>query len=267
MQEYQSSEPTDDVLQDIGALISGSNGEPVGKDTPETAPEAADPEGREAEHSAESEASEPETDEDEGVNGIDYDMELEIPIASGEGRETVTLGALKDYYQDREKHVVELQKRENDVMRQTDQIRELSQYIQLSPEQQQRINAIQSQTLQAETAAMLDAIPEWRDQGAFIQGREAISDLARDYDLERELPMISNHKVIKLLHDYASLRARVTGARENTKPRSKQAARKGRDGGAKASKTTKRDEYIRRQVSAGEDRAVAEVDALLRGLK
>jgi len=190
-------------LEQVENLLSG-------KALPETAPEAA-PGGDPAAEAASEEdpQGEPETAEAE-AGAVDYAQE--IPLSNGT---KVTLGELKDFYQAQDARTVELIERENKVMIQYAELQEMGQYLQLPPEVRAGIEQRQAQHLQQEHGLMLAAIPEFRDQGAFEKGRVAIFDLGKEYGVD--LTQVTNHRIVKMLHDFSRLKSAIKTAKANVK--------------------------------------------------
>jgi hypothetical protein len=67
---------------------------------------------------------------------------------------------------------------------------------------------------------MLDAIPAWQDSAKFEAGRKAIHELAESYgpDAQQMVGQLVNATAVRMLHDYATLRAAVKAAAQTTKP-------------------------------------------------
>lgn len=192
--------------QQVADLLSG-------KTTPEREqplPEA----GREAEpEQTEEPEAEPETEQPAEDEAPKLDYKLEVPLSNGE---KITLGELKDHYQQHEQKLIELIDRENRVMSQVAELNELGQYLQLPPEVKEQLAAQQRQHLQAQHGLMLGAIPEWQDAAAFEKGRAAIFALGQEYGVD--LSKVADHKVVKMLHDFARLKGAMKTAKASVKP-------------------------------------------------
>lgn len=190
-------------LEQVENLLSGKKPETV----PDTAP------GREPAAAKESDAdadADPETDNPDAAT-VDYTQE--IPLSNGQ---KMTLGELKDFYQAHDAKVVDLIERENKVMSQYRELQELGQYLNLPPEERQKIQQQQSQYLHTQHGLMLEAIPEWKDQAAFEKGRLAIFDLGKEYGVD--LSQVADHAVVKMLHDFSRLKAAIKNAKATVKP-------------------------------------------------
>lgn len=205
-----NSEPVKELsqLEQIDNLLSG-------RKTPEKEPASAEP-GREpvsADPQAKDPTEAPETDqpEEEQDTGIDYAKE--VPLANGE---KLSIGALKDFYQGFAQKELALVERENRMMSQYQEMQELGQYLQLPEEARQRIAQKQQAYLSEQHALMLQAIPEWSDKATFERARGQIFDLGKEYGVD--LSQVSDHRVVKMLNDFARLRGAIKNAKANVKP-------------------------------------------------
>jgi len=151
--------------------------------------------------------------EAEVPDGVDYSAE--IPMSDGS---RVKLGELKDHYQAHQKHTLELQERENALMNQMNELSAVSQHVQLPPEQLAVIKGRQEEHLKREHQRMLDVIPEFRDQTAFTEAKKGIESLAAEYGIQDAVAQIADHRIVKLLNDFARLRSGIKAAKDNVKP-------------------------------------------------
>ena len=151
-----------------------------------------------------------ETPEPVEEHKVDYNQE--VPLVNGE---KMTVGQLKDYVQASKKQQADFIERENQVMRKLDEVNMLSQYLNVVPEniRQQAAAEIQEHVKQ-EFTRMLDVIPQWKDAVEFNKGRDSIYNLAKQYNLEKDVSQVSDHRVIKLLHDFARLNESLATAKE-----------------------------------------------------
>lgn len=202
-------------------------------------------------------AGESEKVEDPEPDGIDYSQK--IPMSNGE---PLTLGELKDFYQQHDQKVLELIERENKVMSQYDELQQMTQYLNLPPEAREQIQQRQTAYLQEQHGLMLQAIPEWKDQSAFEKGRAAIFDLGKEYGVD--LSRVTDHKVVKMLRDFATLKSAIKSAKASVRqvkqpePKAVQARNPGGNGQLDQAIATAK----RTGNSADQSRAV---DMLLRG--
>lgn len=192
------AEPTKQLteLEQVDQLLSGK--------PPEKAAAAAPPgDGAAASEGQQDPDTEQETDAGEGDGASTVDYTQEIPLSNGE---KMTLGELKDHYQGYAAKVVDLIDRENKVMGQYQQLQEMSQYLNLPAEKRQEIAQQQVQHLREQHGLMLEAIPEWKDQAVFEKARLDIHNLGTEYGVD--LSRVTDHRVVKMLNDYAKLRGR-----------------------------------------------------------
>ena len=166
---------------------------------------------------AEEQAGDSETEEAEAaeVETPSVDYALEVPLQDGS---KIKLGELKDHYQSAQKHQMEVIERENAVMARMAELSELAQHVQLPPQAVQQIRQQQERYLLGEHQRMLEAIPEFKDATVFTQAKQAIQELGAEYGIADQIGQISDHRIVKLLHDYARLRGQIKAAKENVKP-------------------------------------------------
>lgn len=192
----------------VADLLAGKNPEKEPDAAPGREAKADDESPEKGEQQAADDA--PETDEEsEDVKAF---YAKEVKLSNGE---SMTVGQLKDLAQDHAAAVLELTERENRVMTRYNELQEFGQYLQLPPEALQRVQRLQSQHLYEQHVAMLEAIPEFKDQAAFEKGRAAIFELGKEYGVD--LGQVGDHRVVKMLHDFARLRAQIKTARANLK--------------------------------------------------
>ena len=237
------STETSTINQVIGAMA----GEQPSQETPEpTTPEpelevvpdekpAADASGS----SEESEApeSEGETEAPESAAPITFkelaeELEIDVKdlysveIAIGGGEEPMTLGALKDAYKDfkhLESNKAEFQKQqltgENELMRARQEFAQLAQMLpEITPEMQQAAQKAQQANLVKEQQALLKAIPEMADTQQAQVVNERVFKMGQEYGFSPvELGYIQDHRVIKLVNDFAKLQERLSQADVNSK--------------------------------------------------
>jgi len=188
--------PQRDALEQVNDILLGKEPEgvaveePVGDDNTEAA------------------AQEVETPE-----GVDY--ALEVPMTDGT---KVKLGELKDHYQQYQTHVMEVQERENALMQKYEEVNQLAQYAQLPPERLASIQQQQQRYLEQQHQLMLETMPDLKDKATFDTTKAAIYELAKEYGVEDVIGQVTNHKVVKMLRDYATLRKSIKAAKDNVKP-------------------------------------------------
>jgi len=200
VEEILSQEPAlsedRDTLEQVTDILSGK-----------------EPEGVTAEEPTGDSETEQQAPEVETPDSVDY--ALEVPMTDGT---KVKLGELKDHYQDYQKHVLAVQERENALMQKYEEVNQLSQYAQLPPERLAAIQQQQRQYPEREHQLMLETMPELKDAAAFAATKESIYALAKEYGVEDVISQVTNHKVVKMLKDYAALRKSIRAAKDNVKP-------------------------------------------------
>lgn len=151
------------------------------------------------------------------VEKVDYAME--IPLADGS---TVTLGALKDAYQDTRDRELDLQERENKMIeRAVEQDRVLKYFDQLPPQLRYRAAQDLDEHIRRESDGVLDLIPTWRHEDARTVDHGLILELAASYGMKAEvaaeLKYPSDRRIVKMLRDFSRLKASVKQARLQAK--------------------------------------------------
>lgn len=244
-------------LEQIDNLLSGKT-----PDRPEKAPATGEPGGdpKPLELDGDTPEGDPETEQPEGEQdkgGIDYAQE--VPLNNGE---KMSVGALKDFYQGYAQKELAMIERENKVMAQYGELQELGQYMQLPPEQLQRIQAQQQDYLREQHGLMLTAIPDWQDKAVFERDRGRIFDLGKEYGVD--LGRVTDHRVVKMLNDFSRLRASIREAKANVKPvRSKEPVPPARPPAGKGTELQARIDTAKRTGNVADQ--LNAVDLLLRG--
>jgi hypothetical protein len=199
--EILSPEPTESVvklseLEQVEGLLSGQGTDGESQAEPQA----------EMPNDAPKEAERP---------GIDY--EVEIPMADGE---KVKLGALKDFYQGQATAKLELIERENQVLKVKEEAEYLLSYIeQLPPEVRARAEQQAVYDYQREMKLLKDAIPEVQTKEGGARVKESIYALAKEYGIDpHRIDQIKDHVTVKVLYDFARLKASIKEAKANVKP-------------------------------------------------
>ena len=199
--ETLSPEPTESVsklseIEQVEGLLSGK--------------------GAEVEESAAPQAEMPKEQEAPEKAAIDY--EVEIPLADGQ---KVKLGELKDFYQGQATAKLELIERENQVMKVKEEAEYLLSYVEnLPPEVRAKAERDAIVDYQREMKLLRDAIPEVSTKEGGDRVKSAIYDLMeKDYNVSRHrVDQIKDHLTVKVLYDFARLKASIKDARANVKP-------------------------------------------------
>lgn len=216
-------------------------------------------EGGEAQQDDEQETEqETEQEEEEEEEKIDYNKL--IPLKTGE---KVTLGALKDTFQEQAERLVEVQERELKISQKAKHAEEMAEWLNAIPEEykQRAADEIKAEA-EKEFAALTEAIPSWKDPDAFKAGKAEVFKLAEEYGLQELLSSVNDHRAILLMRDFAQLKAAVKNARANVKPLDKKKPKskpKPRD-------VSKTDKLADRAKQTGDRQdQIAAVGALLKG--
>jgi small-conductance mechanosensitive channel len=197
MPDLNEPTPSTDEIEQITSLLSGEE--------PEKAPEAAEPE-KEEEAATEEAAEE---------SALDYGME--VPMTNGE---KVTLGKLKDAWQARDTAMLEMTERENSVLRETEKAVQLLQYVeQLPPELRAQAAKQADLDYQREMKTLATILPEATKPEGAAEIREGLYALADEYGLPRgSVDQIKSAVTIKMMWDFARLKASIKAAKANVKP-------------------------------------------------
>jgi hypothetical protein len=248
--ELVPAAPIQDVIDEAAAVEAILNPKPAEQAAPDT--------GQGGDANPDSEQAE--TPDTSQKGGIDY--ALEVPMPNGE---PVTIGALKDAYQQQEKRLVEVQQRETAILHRQQELSELARYVeQLPPELVQSVKAQQERYLREQYDLMVEAIPEWKDAAAFKSGRDAIVEMADEYGITDLIQGVADHRLVKFLKDVAELRALVQRGRDKVAPKAT-AAPKGT--APQQNSATAELESLKAKARAGDELAqVAYIDRL-RGVK
>ena len=163
-----------------------------------------------------------------GVEPKDLYDELVIPLGDDK---TVTLGEFKDRVkelQDVDQVKQEVSDREADLERESLQMRaELNQLMNMIPEEMREPLIRESTSrhanyLQEQQAAVLEAIPAWKDHDSLAKDRDAIVDLGNSYGFSsQEMTFTQDARVLRMLHDFVRLRERSSNADANSKREAK----------------------------------------------
>lgn len=188
----------DNELQEVLNVFNGGDT----KQESETTDPANLVETEEVDNAVNTATEEETTEEQSEENRVNYDQE--VPLVNGE---RMTVGQLKDFVQSAKKQQADFIEKENVVLRKLDEVNRLSQYLDVvPPEVKQQAIAEMQETIKQEFTRMLDVIPQWKDAVEFNKGKESIYNLAREYNLERDISQVSDHRVVKLLYDFARIK-------------------------------------------------------------
>ena len=201
-----------------------------GIDDIEESAQSAESDNAGAEAAEKAEESEAEKSEDEQqIDSETIDYETAIPL-SAEG-ETLTVGELKDHWENRVNEQAAFDDERRELQDDRIGLAEVVEMIEphLPPAVIEKIKAQRSQSLGKENAKLLAAFPEWKDPQVKQAARDSMRELCEFYGVsEREFETVGDHRIIRILADYAKLRRvardKITPVR---KTRRKQSARRG----------------------------------------
>jgi hypothetical protein len=206
------------VMDDVAALLSGQDpqahpeGQEERQEEQETPPQL-DGEGQAEEEQQAGDDSPKGQEEEQKPDGLDYTQ----PIPLGNGREA-TLGELKDYFQAAEQRELQAQEREAAIARQQVELDEMLYSVvdELPPQLRQIVAQRMSAQHARAAAAVLEAIPQWREETARQADFGLIQGLAEEYGLTaqigHQLKFPSHPGTLQLLRDFARLRETVRKA-------------------------------------------------------
>jgi hypothetical protein len=176
----------------VADLLSEDKSETQTKD--EITPE------REATEDAEVEGENPE--EAAELPSIDY--ALEVPMSDGT---KVTLSELKDSYQSLNTKTDALLTRENEVMARISEAQELLSLVGNIPQEYvQQAREQQRQHLMREHELMVQVMPEMADPVQYHKLKTDVFSLAAEYGVEDVIGQVSDHRIVKMLRDFSTLR-------------------------------------------------------------
>ena len=253
-----------------GAGADQSGGEASAEASSESDGDGAQGEG-EAEGAAGEGVDEPVTLEELAAElGVEPQQLYELQIPMGKD-EFLTLGEFKDRARDlreidqlSEQLIDDRAKHEREQMATRKEITELLAVLDprmYSPEFVQLAQRTARETKNREEAALLEALPAWKDAETRISGMRAIQKLLSEYGYsEAEGDSIIDHRVKRILHDFVSLRERLN----ESKSRGKQVRERGAVRGRRRGGTSLRAAINRaKQAGASESDKLAGVSALL----
>jgi hypothetical protein len=206
-------EPSQGELDQIASLLFG---EPDAQ--PEPSAETPPAEGETP--AAEDPADGPEKDEPDAIDQpekaeVDYGML--IPITGGE---PVTLGELKDAWQNHQAAMLDVQDRENAVLRKTQDFEQLLSFLDQLPPAAIEIAEKRRKAMYArEMPKLAAAIPGFETAEGAREVIKVMAEAAKQYGIsEDELGMVMDSRYIKWMYDAAKREKAIRDARNNVKP-------------------------------------------------
>jgi len=158
--------------------------------------------------------------------GLKIEDVYKLNVPMRDGAEPVTLGALKDAATkagDLDIRSTEIDERqsklENDMIRSRG---ELSAIVALLPEIPPELVAqardAHIEHLQTERQALLAVKPEWANDETYERAQVDILEAVADYGFSRtDLDLVIDHRLTKLLHDFAGMKKRIAAANAKAK--------------------------------------------------
>lgn len=218
--DHQRPAAADEDIAAISELINagGDTSRPEPRQEAETAQPDPDPVETPDAQAQPDQGDEPAQEQDEADAdaeqvAIDYDQVIPMP----DGMDPMTIGQLKDLARD---HREIEQERDTWESTQAEQQRELMatrhQLVELAnlmgdikPEVVQYVQQMQATDQQREAELLLQTFPDWADGEKKAAARSQHLDTVKQYGFsEWEYSSISDHRIIKLLHDLSRYRQR-----------------------------------------------------------
>lgn len=208
MQDSNTTTPSPTADQDELSAVQGileGNPETGAEPVPPVAEQDAQPE----------EAPDADAPEIEGKPAIDY--AAKVPMPNGD---PISVGELKDYYQQQQQHKLDMIERENAVVREKDQASLLLSYVDnLPPEIAEAAKMRAVTDYRRELEILHASIPESTTPEGAAKMKSSLYALADSYGVpHRAIDQIRDATTIKMMYDYARLREGIREAKEKVKP-------------------------------------------------
>ena len=158
--------------------------------------------------------------------GIDAEALYQLSVPLGDGREAVKLGELKDKYQDAarvDQTRTDLEQErsdfQNEMLRSRAELAEVLKLLpNLPPELIARARAAHTSSLDSQRSELLAIFPEWSDDSKYQSAQGEILEAVQEYGFGRaDMDGVQDHRLTKLLHDFAKLKQRVAKANAKAK--------------------------------------------------
>lgn len=158
--------------------------------------------------------------------GIDAEALYALTVPLGDGREPVKLGDLKDKFQDLQRvdqTRTDLEQERSDFQNEMLRSRqELSEVLKLLPNLPPELIAKAQQAhvsnLDNQRTELLALFPEWSDDSKYQSAQGEILAAVEEYGFGRaDMDAVHDHRLTKLLHDFAKLKQRVAKANAKAK--------------------------------------------------
>lgn len=223
-----------DKLDSVHSLLQGDEKPPIVEESPAPDPSGGSeqdesPQPQDGESQTEESKSETQAEAEKPILfsdlakglGVEPGDLYDVEIALSEGREPVTLGALKDSYQDqaqiteRETTLAEREvKASNDVMTARRQLEQLVQLLPtIPPELIKQVETLDADKLRTEQRLMVEAIPEWSNAAVLAADSKAIAEHLKPYGFSAaEVGLIQDHRLAKYVRDQMLREQRIKDA-------------------------------------------------------
>ncbi len=158
--------------------------------------------------------------------GVKPDDIYKLKIPMRDDGTMVTLGALKDQAGkalDLDEQSAEIEERrtafENDMLRSRQQLNDIVSLLpEVPPALVEQARAAQIEVTDRERNALLEIMPAWRDDAVYQSARDDILAAVADYGFQRfDLDSVVDHRLTKLLHDFAGMKQRIAAANAKAK--------------------------------------------------
>ena len=161
------------------------------------------------------EAREGEEGPQDAPQGVDYGQE--VPLSSGE---KVTVGELKDHYQQYAQRLEQVQARENEANQKYQDVQYFMGLIKdhVPPEKVQQVQAEQKAYMDAQHQQMVETVPEMATREGYEKLKGQMFALGREYGVEHLVGQIDAAGFVKMMRDYIELREGIKTAKSNVKP-------------------------------------------------
>lgn len=164
-------------------------------------------------------AEAPETEAAEATpEKVEIDYELEVPMPDGAG--PVKLGALKDFYNQAAQHKLAMIEAEQAVDKRRAEAETLLQYVdQMPPQIRQHVEQQYMADYEAGMKKLNELLPDTKTEPGRIALRNQLVALGAEYGVsEAVIGRIIDPITIKMMRDFAELKASIRAARDNVKP-------------------------------------------------
>ena len=199
-----------------------------------------------------------------------------LEVSLGDGLEPVKLGALKDQHQEvarveqsRTDLDAERSDFQNEMIRTRQEISELVQLIgiqNLPPAFVAKAQQAHVENIDKQRTELLAVKPEWKDDQVYQAAQAEILEAVEEYGFGRgDLDTVQDHRLTKLLHDFAVLKKRVTRANAKAKEIRGQASKRGSSKAPPSEGRQLADKLTRARESSDSSTKVSAISELLRG--